>query len=470
MAEDSLTWISDHLWVPIVASLALIIVIALLIWLACHLCRSCHRYDYTALQQDMALPEKIRIEQKMQLDAVRDTALMNCGFYLRAKRSFTIMEHLSEIGNRVDSHWFMVSDARTESSHILTMFPRSSQMALPFTVATKKQLSELFLLLKHPYIYPISEVDFILEQGLIASIYPYNPSGSLKDLICHVNSCLDPWSMKYAYRGDGLQLGLIQLFGKQILQALLFLQSKGLPPHGHVHSGNVMICNRICRLSSCESSLVSLTPRLQPLVQRKLREEGKDSIDSISFGHLLYEMSAGCVLDTPTPQPRHLVHCPHEVIQVMNFIFPADGTPIPSIQQIYSHEFFKYVKLKENEMFNEAPIHFSPGIKSLLKAVKKGKPYKSKSRKRSTTTSENESVRRPSRQNSAFQEETVFGPSSPPPAPPLPPPPPPGAPSVDSEPPSYSSVMTGRGALLSDIQHGTKLKRTLTDDRSAPRV
>lgn len=35
------------------------------------LCRSCQRYDYTALQEDMTLPEKMRMEQKMQLDAVR---------------------------------------------------------------------------------------------------------------------------------------------------------------------------------------------------------------------------------------------------------------------------------------------------------------------------------------------------------------------------------------------------------------
>lgn len=81
------------------------------------------------------------------------------------------------------------------------------------------------------------------------------------------------------------------------------------------------------------------------------------------------------------------------------------------------------------------------------------------------------SVRRPSRQNSAFQEETVFGPSTPPPAPAAPPPPPPPAATpVDSAPPSYSSATSGRGALLSDIKLGTKLKRTVTNDRSAPRV
>lgn len=48
------------------------------------------------------------------------------------------------------------------------------------------------------------------------------------------------------------------------------------------------------------------------------------------------------------------------------------------------------------------------------------------------------------------------------------PPPPTGPPPPDRSAPPRTSK--DRGALLSDIRRGTKLKETVTDDRSAPRI
>lgn len=56
-------------------------------------------------------------------------------------------------------------------------------------------------------------------------------------------------------------------------------------------------------------------------------------------------------------------------------------------------------------------------------------------------------------------------PPPPPPGPPPPGPPPPG-PSKSAPPPSGA----GRGALLNSIQKGARLKKTVTNDRSAPVV
>ncbi|RMX57508.1 hypothetical protein pdam_00005768 [Pocillopora damicornis] len=58
----------------------------------------------------------------------------------------------------------------------------------------------------------------------------------------------------------------------------------------------------------------------------------------------------------------------------------------------------------------------------------------------------------------------------PPPPPPPPGPPPPPAPRASGPPPKSSGKPQSRGALLSQIHQGAKLKKTVTNDRSAPTV
>ena len=54
------------------------------------------------------------------------------------------------------------------------------------------------------------------------------------------------WSVKYKKGGAPLDLRRIALYGKQILQGLVYLQSKQIP-YGHLHSGNVFIDKGVCR-------------------------------------------------------------------------------------------------------------------------------------------------------------------------------------------------------------------------------
>ena len=47
----------------------------------------------------------------------------------------------------------------------------------------------------------------------------------------------------------------VQRLGRQILEALLFLQERGFPPFGHLHSGNVIIQNGVARYDNNDDQL-----------------------------------------------------------------------------------------------------------------------------------------------------------------------------------------------------------------------
>ena len=48
-------------------------------------------------------------------------------------------------------------------------------------------------------------------------------------------------------KAAGLPMSQVQRLGRQILEALLFLRDRGIPSHGHLHSGNVIIQNGVAR-------------------------------------------------------------------------------------------------------------------------------------------------------------------------------------------------------------------------------
>ncbi|KAJ8301213.1 hypothetical protein KUTeg_020200 [Tegillarca granosa] len=425
----------------------------------------------------MALPQKMEMERQVQLNALRDESWMNFQFYLRSHPQYGSAQQLGDIGSRLDKFWFKVQESKTKSDKLLSVANYNSKMPIQFNSPTRKILKDLLVLIQHPYIFPITDIDFASEQKLIIVVQQISPRGSLKDFI-YQSHFTSNWQDKYGQRGKGLTVKQIQLFGRQILEALLFLEEKGFPSHGHIHSGNIMYSNGCCRVSAIENAFLGFNSKLFPLVSKKIKDS-KHAMDSISFGHLVFEMCTGYELNSAHPEPSHLATCKNtEVVKLLNFIFENEEKQYPTIQEICEQEFFQVGPLVELEQFNPAPINFSSKMKSLLKKAKKGKPVSKEQKKKLSTSTDQLSYR--SRASSVGTPPPGAPPQSPPPPPsvpapppaaPLPPggppaPPPPPAVAVQSPPPSSS----GRSALLGAIRQGTRLKKATTNDRSAPKV
>lgn len=472
-------YLEDHIYIPILVGLFVLCLIVLLIWWLCR--RNRERYLYQPLNtQDVALYDRMYSNQKQAAEKEQEATWMNAQYYLRSHPQFNRLKQLPQLGSRSEKQWFKVSD-QNRSEHLLTTLPRPDKCLLDLDTRTRKMLNSLFQLLKHPYMFAMTEFDYVLDQNFVVIIQPLCPKGSLKDVIYQTNYGT-PWVEKYRVKGRGLRLEQVARYGKQILQGLLFMEQKEFPPHGHLHTGNIMVNNGVCQIAGYENTFIGLKSKLLAMARRKLKDQ-PEAIDVLSFGHILYEMCVGTELDSPHPQPHHLniINNP-AVVSVLNFIFGEDtGGRYPSLTEISELAFFQSVNLVEMSKFNPSQIYLSKEMKKAIKTVNFGKPVKKKT-KRTTTKAENMESKSnvPSGGSKPPSPPPppggppvvtapppppppppVYSPGGPPPAPPAPPPPPP---------PPSSGGPGGRAALLGDIRSGISLKKAVTNDRSAPKV
>lgn len=379
-------FLEDHIYIPILVGL---FVLCLIILLICWLCRrNRERYFYQPLNtQDVALYDRMYSNQKQAAEKEQEATWMNAQYYLRSHPQFNRLKQLPQLGSRSEKQWFKVSD-QNRLEHLLTTLPRPDKCLLDLDSRTRKMLNSLFQLLKHPYMFAMTEFDYVVDQNFVVIIQPLCPKGSLKDVIYQTNYGT-PWVEKYRVKGRGLRLEQVARYGKQILQGLLFMEQKEFPPHGHLHTGNIMINNGVCQIAGYENTFIGLKSKLSAMARRKLKDQ-PEAIDVLSFGHVLYEMCVGTELDSPHPQPHHLniINNP-AVVSVLNFIFGEDtGGRYPSLTEISELAFFQAVNLVEMSKFNPSKIYLSKEMKKAIKTVNSGKPVKKKT-KRTATKAEN---------------------------------------------------------------------------------
>lgn len=145
--------------------------------------------------------------------------------------------------------------------------------------------------IQHPYIQPI---DYITtnDSGVL-TIRKFNQKGSVKDLLCG-STPKNPFLGKYGNPKGRTPLPIkdVAIFGRQILEALRFLHSKGMP-FGHIHAGNVIIIDGQAQLLDVENFILGVPSFYRPFFVQHSKIFTSEIIDVYSFGHLLYEMSMG---------------------------------------------------------------------------------------------------------------------------------------------------------------------------------
>lgn len=314
-----------------------------------HVQSSQSKHEYSAVKTDGGT-EKFRAESK-----VRNDAFLACKRNLDNNTRYELLSQLSEIGSRSDKNWFTVHDRTLRAERLLTLVPLPSTCPISPTPETREILLELFRSLQHPYIHPVLDIEFWKEGAAIIS--PLNPTGSLRDLI-YGTFWQDDYDKKYVRRGEGLPLRTVQCLGRQIIEALQFLKTRQFPPIYHLHSGNVIIQNGVARLAALENPLLGLLPKAPA------------ALETLAFGYLLFEMTAGYELPAP-PSPAHLQleleRCP-KVADALELIFQSTRTP--SLEEVCRSDLFRGVELRELRGASILQIVSPPEVLHLLDIVR----------------------------------------------------------------------------------------------------
>lgn len=283
-----------------------------------------------------------------------------------------------------------------------------------------------------------------------------------------------------------------------------------MPPIVDLHSGNIVVTGTAVQIGSYEYPFIEQKSRLYRFVKnaksKLILPEGMtraQASEVFSFGGIVFEMLTGYELGDNLRglTPKHWHDCGRDpdARQMLTRLFDITQ-PVLKLAEIRQLTYFTKQKapLKELQNFTPIPGEYSNDVKALLEKVASNrgrrststvgpKPSKaerqqsSASSKRMETSIINLSYSPnvpPSTPTSAAPGETPkspTSPSSPPPPPPPPPPPAPpqGGPRAPPPPPAPPAAASGddgdRSALLQDIRQGMKLKKAVTNDRSAPK-
>ncbi|GAB0093622.1 PX domain-containing protein kinase-like protein [Sergentomyia squamirostris] len=350
-----------------------------------------------------SLPTKKFVDPDSYSTPFHDLALQNASLCLRADGQYALGQSLGPIGWRLRKHYFRVTQKLSagrsspgQAKHLVKSISQSharntiqsqasasnggssggchadatQDLILGWTEygpdkyiddreihATLKNLSGV----QHPYIQPIEYMTSNDSGALV--ITKFQGHGSLKDMLCCVQP-VNPFLTKYGNPKGRAPLPLkdVALYGRQILEAIRFLHSKGLP-NGHLHAGNVVIAGGTARLLDIENFILGVPAFYRPFFVQHSKISTFEVVDVYSFGHLLYEMSMGYPLQESVA--RQITDCPDSLRQLLESILLKDSCKngLPTLEQVAGHAFFREHVPNFQDTFMQATKTTKPHLK-----------------------------------------------------------------------------------------------------------
>jgi len=276
-----------------------------------------------------------------------------------------------------------------------------------------------------------------------------------------------------------------------------------------LHSGNIIATGSSIQIGSYEYAFLEQRSRIYPLIKRAtsslILPEGMtkgQACEVLCFGSLIFEMLTGYEIGEQIRglTPKHWHDCGRDpdARQMLTRLFDVTQ-PILTLTEIRALPYFSSAlpKMKELQTYKPMPGELPNDVKTLLEQWATTTRKKRNSAARASTMERRRTTAAPRQTETAivnlsYTPNTAITPLSsstmnanppkpsstaapPPPAPPPPPAAPPSKsmssppPAPPPPPPPASGDAGDRSALLDNIRLGTKLKKAVTNDRSAPK-
>jgi len=205
-----------------------------------------------------------------------------------------------------------------DKSFVSTYLPLA---ASPLVAGTKslgpRVVASIFRGVNSPYLQQFSDVQYLDgggsgEPGAVVVVTPLLPKGSVADVVAGsapFSRCWsDPMHDTEDVRVHGRHLGTalaeetVALYGRQVLEGLLYLRQRGVTLHGHLDASTVLLTGEPGRvvLSALPYVALGLEPKTSSFLRAGRVHHPSTDPDVIAFGALLYHMATGARLDSPT--------------------------------------------------------------------------------------------------------------------------------------------------------------------------
>jgi len=267
-----------------------------------------------------------------------ENSLQFVSMFLRSETNWELIETCKEFGRRIRKCFFLVKRREDNKQRYLltwTQFGPNRLLPMKDLISAMKLLTNT----QHPSIESVTYAS-ASENGVLV-IRRFNREGSIRDLICKTKPSKISYLKRYNPQKSRIfTLAEIRQYGRQILEAVAFLHSKGLAFH-HLHAGNVVIEKEICKLVDIESYFVGISPHYKVFYSHFRKIHSSESIDVYSFGQLLYEMVFGKPLNQPTIDQLPSTS-PALIRSVLESILSVEACKngLPTLEALLSHTLF----------------------------------------------------------------------------------------------------------------------------------
>lgn len=243
----------------------------------------------------LSLPVRRFLDPQNYSVSLPELALQHVSMSLRSEMNFELVRPITELGWRLRKHYFFIKSKQKPKAELLLQWVEYG----PDKYFDDKDIQNMLLCLvnlNHPHVEKLEYVN--CGDGGCSTVRQFYQSGTLRDII-YGTKPKSSFLKKYGNPKNSKPLNLcdISLYGRQIIETLIFLYEKGIP-FGHLHLGNILVVGNSIKLLDIENTILGLPSFYRPFLVQHKRINTMEAIDVYSLGHVLFEMTFGYPLNS----------------------------------------------------------------------------------------------------------------------------------------------------------------------------